>query len=344
MDDKQVADLFERRAFPGASSPARLVSTHISWVILSPDYAFKIKKPVRFSFLDFSTTSLRAHYCKEEYRLNRRLAPDTYLGVLPIGWKDGDLHIGVRNRPAFDYAVWMRKEDNSRELDVLLRAGAVKAEDMKKLAYKLAAFHRQHTMRHRNIDMGVLIRDFSAIFSHNQALSHHLGTQVLAELNEMERTLPGIITSLKGRMNERSRAGFRVDGHGDLHSRNIFLTDDPILFDCIEFDARLRHLDVLDELAFLAMDLEFFKRPDLAEALLRFYTEKHACLITPEDEALFLYYKAYRANVRLKVTVLDTSHKTEKQEMMKQYWSLLSSYWLQLTKMVDSHLNEQRSD
>ncbi len=332
MDDRQVSDIFERRAFPGKTEPSRLLSTHISWVILTPDYAFKIKKPVRFSFLDFSTRELRAHFCREEFRLNRRLAPDTYLGVLPIGWKDGFLYIGSRSRPAEDYAVWMRREDNSRELDVLLRAGNVAREDIKKLAHKLAAFHQKHRLKRFAINAEELGADFADLFAQEDALSSLSGRETHEAFQTMRTELPVFIKNHVHRLRARVREGFRVDGHGDLHSRNIFLTDDPVLFDCIEFNPHLRHLDVLDELAFLAMDLDYYERPDLAEALLYYYQQVNPCILVPEDETLFYFFKAYRANVRLKVTLLAGGDATTEKEAAGRYWTLLIKYWTALRR------------
>ncbi|MBK7938756.1 MAG: hypothetical protein IPJ82_17455 [Lewinellaceae bacterium] len=205
MNDPQISDIFERRAFPGPSEPAKLISTHISWVILTPEYSFKIKKPVHFHFLDFSTPALRAHYCREEVRLNRRLAPDTYLGVLPIGRKDGQLRIGARNRPAEDYAVWMRREDNTRELDVLLRDGAVQPTDMKKLAHKLAAFHQAHTLRRIRVDPQELRADFADLFPYAESLSAALGPETAPIFYKMNTWLPGFIERHTKRLCPRPR-------------------------------------------------------------------------------------------------------------------------------------------
>ena len=327
MDNNQVSDIFQRRAFPGKAEPARLLSTHISWVILTPDYAFKIKKPVRFSFLDFSTPARRSFFCREEVRLNRRLAPDTYLDVLPIGLENGLPRIGKRNRSPLDYAVWMRREDNSKELDILLRTGNVVPEDMKQLAHRLAVFHKTYALQRPRFDPADLKNDFADLFQYAQKLADVLGSEQASFLGELRSGLPLFMKLHGTRLRERARTGFFTEGHGDLHTRNIFLTDPPVLFDCIEFNPQWRRLDVLNELAFLAMDLDCFNRPDLGEALLRYYREEHPCIARPEDEALFLFFKAYRANVRLKVTLLGGSLSPDLKETVKRYWELLEGYW-----------------
>ncbi|MCF8245854.1 MAG: phosphotransferase [Saprospiraceae bacterium] len=327
MDKKQVLDIVERHAFPGSGKDARLVETHISWVILTPDFAFKIKKPVRFDFLDFSTLPLRKKFCEAEVQLNRRLAPDTYLGVLPVGLKNGEWQIGGELAEPLDYAVWMRREDDSHQLDRLLRAGEVVPNDLQKLAHQLAVFHKKQTLPHPDFDPNSLVEDFADLFHHEKKLVAALGESTAPVLAEMREELPRFIERHSGRLLARANGGFWVDGHGDLHSRNIFLTDPPIVFDCIEFDPHLRHLDVLNELAFLCMDFDFFGRPDLGEALFHFYQLEHACITSPEDEALFLFFKAYRANVRLKVTLLGNHSTAETIAALRGYWDLLRKYW-----------------
>lgn len=328
MDKIQVQNILERAAFPGRSEGAKLVETHISWVILTPDFAFKIKKPVRFDFLDFSTLALRKKLCEEELRLNHRLAPDTYLGVLPIGLKNDELHIDKRVNKVLDYAVWMRRENDSRQLDRLLLAGHVLPDDLKPLAHQLAVFHRNHALPHFQFKPETVVEDFADLFHHEEKLLEILGESDDAPLDKLRLELPRFIKKHSQRLLERANSGFWVDGHGDLHTRNIFLTDPPVVFDCIEFDPHLRRLDVLNELAFLSMDFDFFGRADLAVALLRFYQEEHACITTPEDEVLFLFFKAYRANVRLKVTLLgSTPYQPTTIAAMRGYWGLLRKYW-----------------
>jgi aminoglycoside phosphotransferase family enzyme len=136
-------------------------------------------------------------------------------------------------------------------------------------------------------------------------------------------------------MQSRVRSGFWVEGHGDLHSRNIFLPKDsePVVFDCLEFSEHFRQTDVLNELAFLCMDLEFYGRGDLASVFLEAYASHWPCFEKPEDGLLFSYFKAYRANVRLKVALLEIrQHPSEKLvKTALSYWSLLKRYMLDLT-------------
>lgn len=319
-----VEGILQRQAFPGGGQPAPLVETHISWVILTPEFAFKIKRPVRFEFLDFSTLSLRHKYCQEEVRLNRRLAPGTYLGVLPIGEKDGQIQIAEGIQNPVDYAVWMRREDDQRQLDRLIKVGQVQPDNLQPLAHQLAAFHRKHALAHPDFDPKELLADFGDLFHHEKTLAKILDTEALVTLAKIKTELPVFIEKHAARLQARAASGLWVDGHGDLHCRNIFLTEPPIIFDCIEFAPHLRRLDVLNELAFLCMDLDHHARPDLADAVFRFYQQEHPCITLPADEQLLLFFKAYRANVRLKVALLAE----QPNEMeVRAYWELMIEYW-----------------
>ena len=145
MTVEQIQAIVENRRFPGGKGPAQLIETHISWVILAADYVFKIKKPVQFPFLDFSTPEKRSFFCHEEVALNRRLAPEMYLGVLPIMLSDDDglPKIGMaENSVNIDFAVWMRRMDERFQMDKLLTKNAVSVADVQVLAKKLAHFHR----------------------------------------------------------------------------------------------------------------------------------------------------------------------------------------------------------
>ncbi|MCC6725898.1 MAG: phosphotransferase [Saprospiraceae bacterium] len=323
MNKQAVLDILERQAFPGEGKGARLVETHISWVLLAPDFAFKIKKPVHFDFLDFSTLPLRKKYCHEELRLNQRLAPQTYLGVLPIGYQEGQLRIAEGIENPVDYAVWMRREDDRRQLDLLLKTADVLPDDLRPLAHQIAVFHRKHALAQPHFKAVELVGDFADLFHHETALAAALGNDALPMLAKMREDLPIFIEKHEKRLQERATSGLWVDGHGDLHGRNIFLTEPPIVFDCVEFAPHLRRLDVLNELAFLCMDFDHHARPDLAAAFLRFYQQEHACITQPEDELLFQFFKAYRANVRLKVALLGGAAKEE----MQAYWDLMWRYW-----------------
>ena len=330
MTLEQIRSILDNGAFPGRKQPAELVETHISWVILTPDYAFKIKKPVLFGFLDFSSETKRKHFCEEEVRLNRRLAPDMYLGVLPVGGNTGQPHIAENAHPVLDYAVQMRRIDNSREMDILLEKNRVTGEQIEQLAAVLAAFHREVAMSGPIVyHPGAHWADFAELYRFQVDMEKYLEPAAKGKINRWRTRLPLFLEQNAGRLIARIRDGFWVDGHGDLHARNIFLTEKgPVVFDCIEFNPHFRQSDILNELAFLCMDLEARGHAELSNAFLQAYARHWNVFPDPADEELFRFFKAYRANVRLKVALIELrQHPSGKlEDQAKHYWSLLESY------------------
>lgn len=329
MNAKEIERLVSEGLFPGKKTGVSWVETHISWVILTDEFAFKIKKPVRFDFLDFSTLELRQHFCEEELRLNQRLAPKMYLGVLPIS----EAGIGETEGPVLDYALQMHRMDNSREMDKLLLSGGVNALDLEHLASLLANFHLRHQIADLSYHPAEAAHDFADLFGFKADLIALKVTD--ADLLRIwAETIPAFLYKHIARSEDRIRNGFWVEGHGDLHSRNIFLplNEAPVVFDCLEFNPHFRRVDVANELAFLCMDLEFYGRNDLSETFLKAYSKDWTFLETTEDQLLFTYFKAYRANIRLKVALLELrQHPNEKiAQNALAYWALLKQYMFEL--------------
>lgn len=332
MTNEQVQNIVAQRRFPGDASSAELLETHISWIILTPEFAFKMKKPVQFSFLDFSTLEKRAFYCQEELRLNRRLAPDMYLDVLPIALAaDGMPEIGLQNSLAIDFAVRMRRMDDSRQMDKLLLKNAVSPSDMQALAALLAPFHQSVAFPAKDApyQSGDNRADFDDLFQLENACVQLFGSEAITILTTWRNTVDRFLAAHELRLHARAESGFWVDGHGDLHGRNIFLLPQgPVVFDCIEFNPHFRKLDVLNDLAFLCMDLDADEHHELEKTFMDAYLRHWACIENPEDRRLFQYFKAYRANVRLKVTLIAwQQHGTKALEKTAAvYWGLLGRY------------------
>lgn len=339
MNTESLRQWITSGRFPGAKSPIQLIETHISWVILTPDFAFKFKKPVQLGFLDFSSLEQRRFYCEEEVRLNRRLAPDMYLGVLPLRAWQGQWHLGATAPgEVIDYAVHMRRMDEQRQMDVLLQQSAVTTQQIRQLAALLAQFHLKNTCIHPNEqDIALTFDDFDHLFQLQAEIRATLGDDAWNRLQSWETKVARFIERRLPRLRERARAGFWVDGHGDLHTRNIFLLPEgPLVFDCIEFNPHFRQLDVLSELAFLCMDLEYHEHPALSDAFLDAYRRHWSIMPAPEDEALFLYFKAYRANVRLKVALLQArEHETEANARAARHYCKVMENSLHLLSTTD---------
>jgi len=334
MTSEQIRTIAAEGRFPGPKTPVEVVETHISWVILTPAFAFKIKKSVRFPFLDFSTLELRKHYCQEELRLNRRLAPDMYLDVLPVSLGNDGLPEICRadgGDAALDYAVSMKRLDNNYQMDRLLHQNAVTAEALQSLAQMLVRFHRSAILKgsEAGYEPGGNRADFEDLFRLQPVAVQILGAYAASDFASWRGQIGQFLDAHEPRLRQRAESGFWVDGHGDLHARNIFLLPaGPVVFDCIEFNAHFRRLDVLNELAFLCMDLDAGGHHELSAVFMASYCREWACIENEEDERLFLYFKAYRANVRLKVALTEWQQHVSValEERVRDYRDLLEYY------------------
>lgn len=278
----------------------RLIETHISWVLLAGDYAYKIKKPVDLGFLDFSTLALRRQACEEEVRLNRRLAPDYYLGVAAITGSPSAPHLGGANE-AFEYAVQMRRFPPEDTLDHLAQRGELDAEKIGRLAERVAHFHQNEcAVASAETSWGEPETIARPVAENFQLLAERLPDSVqLKQLRDWSEAEHRRLTPL---MLERKRAGFVRECHGDLHLGNLAWVDGELLiFDCIEFNAALRWIDVISEVAFCYMDLLHRGQDELAMRFLNAWLEATGDY---EGMALLRYYAVYRAMVRAKVAAL----------------------------------------
>jgi hypothetical protein len=302
-----------RRAdfYPGAPADVRLVQTHISYVFLAGDEVYKVKKPVHFAFLDFSTLERRRHFCTEEVRLNRRLAGDVYRGVLAIVRRGDGFALAPADAPeAVDYAVHMRRLPAARSLAALLDSGAATPALLERLAAHLAAFHAAAEDGAAMAAGGdpariaaLLARDGAEVASlHGETISAADDAAILAWCAAALRRHDALLRRRQGEGRIR-------DGHGDLRAEHVYCLADGalVIVDCLEFDAAFRQRDVAADLAFLAMDLDAHARPDLAARLVAAYATAAADPALPE---LIPFYACQRAYIRGKVDSL-TARATE---------------------------------
>lgn len=305
---------------------AELVETHISWVILTEKVAYKLKKPVEFSFLNFSSLDKRKFFCERELTLNRRLTTNVYLDVIPIFKKEDEVFTFLEEDATIvDYAVKMKRLDGDRQMHLLLENKEVKPEHMEQLAQQLANFHMSTDVVMAHPKLKTMQADFADLLKVIPFIETHWGADAALLLHKSVEHSEFVLNTLRARIYERHLEGFTVDGHGDLHSKNIFLLDKPVIFDCIEFNDHFRKLDVLNELAFLCMDLDFHRQPELGNSLLHEYNQRYICISNNEDEKLFEYYKLYRANVRLKVSTLNAMQ-MEAGPALKKQRSLIADF------------------
>lgn len=295
-----IEQLADPAAYPHPADGVDVRQTHISVVFLAGPFAYKLKKPVRLGFLDFSTLELRRHFCHEEVRLNRRLAPHVYLGVEPVTEHDGRLRLGGSGE-AVEWAVKMVRLPEGTSLLDRLRRGGVGADDVRHVARSLAGFHRTADGGPRVAGFGrfdVVAGNARENFTQAEP---HVGTTLSRPVFDRLRTrTEDALDRLRPVIESRADRGVPRDTHGDLHLDHVYFRDDgePFAIDCIEFNERFRFADPIADLAFLVMDLKFHARPDLAAALADEYFAANG---DDEGRQLLPFYTAYRAAVRGKV-------------------------------------------
>lgn len=331
MNDDEVRQLASKGFFDHKRISGKVETTHISWVILASKYAFKIKKPVKLSFLDFSTLELRKEYCERELLLNSRLS-GIYLEVAPVRLVDGVWIVGGDEGDVHDYCVVMKRMATGKRMDNRLRAGEVTRSMIQKLAEVIAGFHNNAARIDTPFEVTVLGQTFNDIDSVKPFVVQKMGRDYGDIIDKSIAASDTFLHRHAVRLKQRSDLGFRRDLHGDLHSGNIFLYKKPVVFDCIEFNDQYRQIDVLYETAFLCMDLEAFGRRDLAEHFLTVYQKYFPCFQTMEDELLFVYFKSLRANIRAKVhAVAAEQAQTDDQLVVnrkkaERYMKMLAQY------------------
>lgn len=294
-----VQGLLRPEAYPHRPRRVRLVETHISYVFLAGPYAYKVKKPVDFGFLDYSTLEKRRHFCEEEVRLNRELCPDTHLGVVPITRTADGFAVGGDGE-AVEYAVLMRRLPEARMLDRLVRRGRVDPEVLVRLARRVAAFHAG-SARGPEIDRfgGLETVRFNWEENFAQTAPYVDRTVPRRWYEGIRRYVEGFLRDSAELFRKRVAEGRIRDCHGDLRAESICVEDGICIFDRIEFNARFRYGDVASEVAFLAMDLDALGRPDLGYVFAEAYI---AASGDRELRRLLPFYQCYRAYVRGKVT------------------------------------------
>lgn len=331
MTSAEIDQLISKGEFPEQTEKRKLIQTHASWVILCDKFVYKIKKPMEYSFLDFSTPELRKYYCHREVELNRRLTPNVYIGVVPITRHNDSINMGGENGEVIDHAVKMHKLPGEKQMDILLTKNKVSKTDIKNLAEKIAAFHKEAPIiKEKNLED--IREEYNDLQSQKDFITENSNPKYGKIIDHAIATSNSFLSQHKDLLATRLRNGLYRDCHGDLHSRNIFLLPEPVPFDCIEFNDDLRHIDVLNEIAFFCMDLDAFDRQDLSELFLENYNELFPTISTPEDRKLFIYYKSYRANIRAKVNSLRAQSATTNKEKSsalraaEKYLSLVDTY------------------
>ncbi len=283
------------------TGPVRLLQTHISYIFLTGNYVYKVKKPIKFGFLDFSTLALRWHFCQEELRLNRRLAPDLYLAVLPITQTSENEFCLNAEGPTVEYVVQMLQfEHNGLELFL---QGQLTADTMRVLGHQVAKFHQVAATSSEISSNGSVTAIREVDKSNFQLSEPFLGwTQTVKQLEETRQSVQMFAERHADWYAQRQQDEKIRECHGDLHLSNLCLFQGKIqIFDCIEFNTEFRNIDGIYDVAFLVMDLDFHQRSDLANIFLNTYLE---CTGDYEGVAMLPPYLSMRAYIRGNVNSL----------------------------------------
>ena len=297
-----VSALRDGKCFDHAVDSITVLQTHISYVLLTGTYAYKIKKPVSLPFLDFSTLEFRKHYCEEEIRINRRLAPDLYLGVVAI---TGTPQAPVVNGDGkvIEYAVKMLQFPDADRLDRVADRGELRDVHVRELARTIASFHATVAVADLSTPFADSVRLRRETMENFDVLSSQaLPRSVAPLLEDIRGWSTRSLVDLGGQFRARKRAGTVRECHGDMHLANMALVDGQVtIFDALEFNENLRWIDVQSELAFLAMDLDYRGLSGLGWLLVSVYLENSGDYV---GLRVFRHYKVYRAMVRAKVAAL----------------------------------------
>jgi len=328
-----IEDLKKRDAFPEETKEVRLIQTHISFVFICDKYVYKIKKPVDFGFLDFTSLEKRRIYCEKEVELNRRLAEDVYIGVLPVIY-DGKRHfIDKVSGEIVEYAVKMKRLPEDMLMKRLFEERKLNEEHIRKVAKRIAEFHLSADTS-SEIDQFGKKEAFKINTDENfDQVQKYIGITIDKEkFHEINEWTERFYKEREGLFEERIRKRRIRDCHGDLHMEHIYLLEGrPVIIDCIEFNDRFRYGDTVGDIAFLLMDLEYHGGKGFSDILWRYYKE----FANEDDEAdeILRFYKVYRAFVRGKVNSfqlddpsISSKDKESAIKRARSYFDLAYSY------------------
>ena len=330
IDQKQVVEaLMTPDAYNEDAGIIELVQTHISYVFLTANFVYKVKKAVNFGFLDFTTLEKRRFFCEKELELNRRLCKDMYLEVVPINKGDA---IKIKGEgETVEYAVKMKRIPQEKMMSKLLEKNKVDDKLVDKIAKIIAEFHSKAETNRRISEFGSLAVIKTNWKENFDQTEEYVGKTISAEDFKLIReSIEAFIKRNTALFEKRMAEDHVRDCHGDIHSGNIFATNGIYIFDAIEFNERFRYSDVAADVAFLAMDLDFKGRSDLA----RFFVEKYVEYSGDRELTKLLpFYKCYRAYVRGKVVSFKRSdpnvrseEKSAAEKEAKEYFKLAVSY------------------
>jgi len=325
-----VEALLKSDAYPHKPRKIELVQTQMSFLFLTGDYVYKVKKPVDLGYLDYTTLEKRRFFCHQELELNRRLCPEVYLEVAPVVTSEGRIRIGGEGK-TIEYAVKMRQLPREQMMDNLLALNRVTGDMVVNVAEKLAAFHDEATTSPEISVYGKLDAIATNTEENFSQTKKYVDVSIPSTRYDRIKAYTDSFTKSNGSLfQKRVQEGRIRDCHGDLHAAHICFGDGIYIYDCIEFNDRFRYGDVASEVAFLAMDVDRYQRADLSRAFVEAYVR-----LSHDEELLQIlnFYKCYRAYVRGKVESfkLDDPYIPEEEKARNlaaasSYFELAESY------------------
>ena len=321
--DAKLAFLSDPASYRSAPAEIARRETHMSWVFLAGERVYKLKKPVRFPYLDFSTLGRRERACRAELRLNRRLAPDIYLDVVPLVDSGHGLALGGAGRPV-DWLVCMKRLDERLMLDHLIGAGQLRPHQVERLVQVLARFYRGAAPTF--LPPAVHLADLKASLDYNRRVlldrRFNLPAGLVWRIDRIQRHF---LASCGGLIAARLRHRHIVDGHGDLRPEHIWLDGRVRIIDCLEFNPRLRIVDPFDEIAYLSLECERLGAAWVGKMLRR---RMKTLLRDGPADALFAFYHCYRATLRARLAI---AHLYEAHPRTPEKWPRLAKHYLALS-------------
>lgn len=291
-------ELLELSAYPEQTKKVELVQTHISLVFITDNFVYKVKKPVNFGFLDFSSLEKRKYYCQQEVMLNKRLSPEIYLSVVPVVDKNGRFVFGEEGN-IVDYAVKMERIPTDRIMSRLLKENKLTEQMIEAVGEKIAGFHKSAETSSETSKFGEIAVIKTNTDENFEQTEKYVGVTIARHQFEMIKNYTNNFYQSKHKIFNKRIADSKIkDCHGDLHMEHICIVDKIIIFDCIEFNERFRYSDTAADIAFLAMDLDYHGRKDLSNILINSYIKFSGDDSLPD---MLDFYKIYRAYVRGKV-------------------------------------------
>lgn len=331
LEDK-VAFLKSTQIYSEKTNSVEAIETHMSWVFLTEDYVYKLKKPVKADSLDYSTVLKREKNCHIEVRLNKRLAPDIYLGVVPIAVdKDGQLTL-QDNGKVVDWLVKMRRLPFNCMLDYVIQNGTVKENDIITFTNVLTNFYIE-AKKIKITSSDYCSRFEKGILENREILlspQYNLSKSLIKSITTIQLDF---ITKHSERLAQRTKDNKIVEAHGDLRPEHICLLEKPAIIDCLEFSRELRILDPIDELSFLALECERLGSSFIGKRVLEIYS-KNANDMPPVN--LIHFYKSYRACVRAKLAIW---HLRDDQVLDHAKWVHRANEYLNLADKYAHKLN-----